>query len=173
MIVALTGLAGSGKDTAAVMIKEIFHNSITVALADTPKEMASKHFNLPIEYFYKRDLKDTPLVSTGKSPRDMLVSWFDELFEEHGDDYSLQMNIKKINTLLERYDCVIISDIRYPIEFAWLEENGITLLNIKRDVEKTIDHQTESDTDKGIIIDNNGTMEELKQTLWKFLADYV
>ena len=91
MIIALTGLAGSGKDTAAEIIADIIGGAAIVALADLPKEMAAKHFDIPIQYFYDRELKDTPLSSSGQSPREMLVRWWDELFEEHGSDYSLQM----------------------------------------------------------------------------------
>ena len=116
---------------------------------------------MPINWFYDRDIKD----AGDPSPRQQLVEWWDELFEEHGDDYSLQMNIKKINEILDYEKYVIISDIRYPVEFDWIEQNDITLLNIQRDVEATIDHVTESGTTKGIMVDNNGTIEELKSTI--------
>lgn len=169
MIVALTGLAGSGKDTAAIIIAEIVGGAAIIALADLPKEMAAKHFKLPIHYFNDRDLKDTPLSATGKSPREMLVGWWDELFEEHGSDYSLQMNIKKLNDIDEKN--IIITDIRYPIEFDWIENECITLLNIQRaDVAKTIDHVTESGTMKGYAVDNNGTIEDLRDTLTDMLV---
>lgn len=179
MIIALTGLAGSGKDTAAEIISEILGEAPIIALADLPKDMAARHFNLPKIMFYDRKFKDSKMITknsdggydytyTGHgniTPRKLLVDWWDELFEEQGDDYSLQMNIRKINEILDYEKYVIISDIRYPIEFDWIEQNDITLLNIQRDVESTIDHVTESGTMKGIMVDNNGTIEELKSTL--------
>jgi len=165
MIIALTGLAGSGKDTAAEMIAEILGGAAIIALADLPKEMASEAFGIPLNWFHDRDLKDSPIESyDGKSPRELLVEWWDGLFEEHGPDYSLRMNIKKINDIDEKN--IIISDIRYPIEFDWIDNEGITLLNIQRDaVEKTIDHVTESGTMKGYAVDNNGSIEDLKVVL--------
>lgn len=166
MIIALTGLAGSGKDTAAEMVAEILGGAAIVALADLPKEMAARHFKLPIHYFNDRDLKDTPLPATGKSPRAMLVGWWDEQFEEHGDDLTLQLNVRKINEIMHTEKNVVISDIRYPIEFEWLENECITLLNIQRDnVNQTIDHITEAGSQKGYMVDNNGTIEDLKGTL--------
>jgi hypothetical protein len=171
VIIALTGLAGSGKDTAAEIIADIIGGAAIVALADLPKEMAAKHFDIPIQYFYDRELKDTPLSSSGQSPREMLVRWWDELFEEHGSDYSLQMNIEKLNDITE--DNVIITDIRYPIEFDWIEQEYITLLNIQRNnVTKTIDHVTESGTLKGYAVDNNGTIEDLRDTLTDMLIRF-
>jgi len=177
MIIALTGLAGSGKDTAAEMIAEILGGAAIIALADLPKEMAAKHFDMPKSMFYDRKFKDSTMIIphedgyrytyTGHgdiTPRELLVSWWDELFEEHGPDYSLRMNIKKINDIDEKN--IIISDIRYPIEFDWIDNEGITLLNIQRDaVEKTIDHVTESGTMKGYAVDNNGSIEDLKVVL--------
>ncbi len=170
MIIALTGLAMSGKDTTAEIIAEILGGAAIIALADLPKEMAAKHFGIPIAMFYDREHKDIPkAVFGGKSPRELLVSWWDELFEQHGADYSLQMNIKKINEISKLEKCVIISDIRYPIEFDWIENEDITLLNIQRDVESTIDHVTESGSAKGHLVDNNGTIDDLRNTLTEML----
>ena len=165
MIIALTGLAGSGKDTAAEIIAEIV-DGFVVALADLPKDMASRHFRIPVYYFHDRELKDRIYAAEGRTPRDLLVGWWDRLFFEHGDDYSLRMNIKKIDEILNYEKHVIVSDIRYPIEFDWVKKENILLLNIQRnDVESTIDHHTESGSDKGIIVDNNGTIEDLRNTL--------
>jgi len=160
MIIALTGLAGSGKDTAAEMIAKHLGDATIIALADTPKEMAAEHFGLPIEYFYNRDLKDAPLLE-GKSPREMMVNWFDKLFAKYGENYTLQMNIRKISEMKEKY--VIVSDIRYPSEFKWVESEGIPLINIHREgVDETIDHKTEQATDLGVVVRNDGTIEDLR-----------
>jgi|APSaa5957512535_1039671.scaffolds.fasta_scaffold02413_22 thymidylate kinase len=162
-IIALTGLAESGKDTVADMMVDELENAIVVALADTPKQMAAKHFNIPINYFYDRDLKDTS-YNNGPSPRHLLVTWFDELFNEHGPSYSLEMNIKRIQSMDK--DWVIISDIRYPIEFDWVSTENIPLFNIHRNnIQKTIDHHTETSSNDGVVINNNGSLENLRNNV--------
>lgn len=166
MIIALTGLAGSGKDTAAQLMSDILGGAALVALADGPKELAAEHFNVPVEYFHNRDIKDTILSETGMSPRNMMVSWFDDLFSKHGEDYTLLANKAKIQSIHQVEKYVIITDVRYPIEFEWIKEQHIPLFNIKRkDVESTIDHITEQGSSKGIIIDNDGTIDDLKREL--------
>jgi len=166
VIVALTGLAGVGKDTAAEIVAEILGGAAIMALADLPKEMAAVHFDIPVHYFHDRDLKDTPLSATGKSPRSMLVGMWDELFEERGKDFTLQLNLRKMNDILRTEKNLVISDVRYPIEFDWVDNECITLLNIQRDnITKTIDHVTEAGTLKGFPVDNNGTIDDLKVTL--------
>ena len=165
MIFALTGLAGVGKDTAAEQIADILGGAAIIALADGPKEMASDHFDLPINYFNDRDLKDTVLEETGSTPREMMVMWFDELFEEYGDDYTLQVNKDKIYDVAAA-EHVIITDIRYPVEFAWVKEDQIPLFNIKREaVQRTINHRTERGSNSGVIVNNNGTIDELRNEL--------
>lgn len=58
MIISLSGLKGSGKDTVAdVLIKKF--NFKRLSLADPLKELCSSVFNLPINTFHDVDLKDT------------------------------------------------------------------------------------------------------------------
>ena len=71
-----------------------------------------------------------------------------------------------MNDILRTEKNLVISDVRYPIEFDWVDNECITLLNIQRDnITKTIDHVTEAGTLKGFPVDNNGTIDDLKVTL--------
>jgi hypothetical protein len=60
MIISISGLAGSGKDTIGnMLIKK--HNFTRVAMADILKEMCSKVTKLALNYFHAVDLKDSNL----------------------------------------------------------------------------------------------------------------
>ena len=57
MIIAFSGKAGSGKDTAAdVLVKR--HGFKKIAFADPLKALCAPVFNIPIEIFNDRELKD-------------------------------------------------------------------------------------------------------------------
>lgn len=60
MIISISGLAGSGKDTIGnVLIKR--HKFTRIAMADILKELCSKITNLTLNYFHDVDLKDSVL----------------------------------------------------------------------------------------------------------------
>ena len=61
MIISLSGEAGTGKDTAAEYLINNYGFS-RVAFADELKQMCSKAFNLPMELFEDRRLKDAPFM---------------------------------------------------------------------------------------------------------------
>lgn len=67
MILGLCGKLGSGKDTVGDVMTSKFKFS-RVSFADSLKYVCVEAFNLPVETFYDRDLKDkpfqTPLVLT-------------------------------------------------------------------------------------------------------------
>jgi hypothetical protein len=169
MIVAFTGAAGSGKDTAASMLSEFLPGTTTImGMADLPKIMASNHFNVDVNIFSDRNVKDVKIPEFNLSPRELLVQWWDGLFELHGYDYSLCMNISKIQKITT--DNVIITDIRYPIEFDWVKSDNIPLINIKRNVDKVLgNHVTEQQCSIGHIVNNNSTLSNLRLNMKEFI----
>lgn len=60
MIITVSGLAGSGKDTLAdVLVKK--HNFRKISLADSLREICSEVFDIPMSDFLDRDKKDSPM----------------------------------------------------------------------------------------------------------------
>ena len=60
MIIVLSGLARSGKDTAATILKDMLHNSHTIAYADYLKEITENCFGLVDEQMFGDD-KESPI----------------------------------------------------------------------------------------------------------------
>jgi len=56
-IIGLSGKSQSGKDTVANILKNKFGFHL-ISFADAVKELCSESFDIPIEYFYKTELKD-------------------------------------------------------------------------------------------------------------------
>jgi hypothetical protein len=179
MKIAITGLAGSGKDTAAEMLQRILGNAKLFALADLPKQITSDELGIPLINFTDRELKDSPYMDMpnfdGKyTPRQILLGHWDDLFEENGDDYSLMLNIDAMDNIEDGYAYVIISDIRFPIELNWVKQENILLFNIKRDVDDVVDsHISEMENDEGITIFNDGSLEDLYNKLVEGVIKYV
>lgn len=61
MLYILSGWAGSGKDTCAKHLVDRYNYS-SFAFADLLREVCSKIFDIPMEYFLNRELKDAPLA---------------------------------------------------------------------------------------------------------------
>jgi hypothetical protein len=63
MIITVSGLAGTGKDTFAdVLVKK--HNFRKIALADSLRKICSEVFEIPMEMFLDRDKKDSPMQNS-------------------------------------------------------------------------------------------------------------
>lgn len=58
-LIVLSGFSGSGKDTFADYLVKMY-GYVKCPFAASLKEMTSKKYNVPIEYFNKEDLKDVP-----------------------------------------------------------------------------------------------------------------
>ena len=117
---------------------------------------------------------DMPNFDGRYTPREILLHHWDGLFEEHGDDYSLMLNIDAMDNIEDGYAYVIISDIRFPIELNWVKQENILLFNIKRDVDDVVDsHISEMENDEGITIFNDGSLEDLYNKLVEGVIKYV
>lgn len=114
-IVGVGGNAGAGKDTLAdVLVKK--YGFTKLAFADSLKEMCSKVFELPLNYFYDREIKDS----------DFLVPL--EFNEEHVEaivDYCKEfgVNIKdvKTQTISELYLGKSLNSPREVMQFIGTE----------------------------------------------------
>jgi hypothetical protein len=80
-----------------------------------------------------------------------------------------------VASLLNKYDedqNWVITDVRFPNEADAVREHGGVLIRINRDLENTSDHTSETALDDygfDLVIDNNGTLEELKDCIISFL----
>lgn len=148
MIIGISGKIQSGKDTIANYLVNKY-GFIRIGFADKLKEIAK-------DLFEWNGLKD-------KNGRTLLQNL----------GYAMRLINENIwvNYVLNNLDLnkqYIISDVRYENEAEILKENGAKLWRIERKLDRNNEadkHLSEIDLDNygkfDIIIDNNGTIEEL------------
>lgn len=143
MIILLSGFAGSGKDTFADWLVEN-RGYKKYAFADELKKEVSEKMNIPLNYFYDRDLKDK-IIKDGKRPRDYLIEYGEKMRNEDINHW-----IKKIPTTDDK---IVISDCRFPNEQKYFPE-AITIW-IHRKVEKIFDNTSVGPDDCMYVVYNN------------------
>lgn len=156
MLVALSGYAGSGKDTAAQFLVD--QGWTRVAFADPLKHIA---YDLGWDGV-KDDESRKGLQRLGESVRDHIhpLAWV----------YAAIRVVSKVD------GPVIITDCRYRNEAAWVRSAGGRIVRIQReDVGAANDHISEHDLDDfpfDGVLDNDGTPEELGEALQKLIEDW-
>ncbi|MEG1146637.1 MAG: hypothetical protein RSE21_04320 [Bacilli bacterium] len=167
-IFIISGKAGSGKNTVAKIIAEQKKNTINLAYATPLKEYAKKISSWD-------GTEET-------KPRELIQNLGVELIKTKIDN---KMLIKRITEDIKVYsyffECITISDARFPEEIEEIEENFENTTSIrvnrKRDhlTEKEKKHSTETamnDYNKyDFIIDNNNTLEELKKKVLEVIKN--
>jgi hypothetical protein len=180
-VVGFCGLPGSGKDTAAELLRDLVFESKVHQQAWIPggnytfasqlKHEASIFYNLGIEYFYDRDLKDLLIESIGKTPRDLL--------KEHGEfrrsqapDYWVepvrQTLVDVANWNHEKPRLVTLSDVRRENEERLVRETYGNLVMITRPGTNSSTHPSDQDLQllkPDYIIQNDGSLQDLMQKL--------
>lgn len=136
MIILLSGYPNSGKNYVAEKLKKKYLlDNLSVCIFDIAKYLkylVSKNNNIPLKYFYERNLKDKKIKNL-ITPRELLISSAKYLKEKDENIF-----VKKVPEL--NYNINIISDIRYKHEVEyfkkkykdeifvhiWIERNNIT-----------------------------------------------
>ena len=141
MLLGLSGLIGSGKDTAASYLEQ-HHGFQQMSFASSLKDCVSAVFG------WERDLlegktqesrvfRETVDLWWSKrlnlpslTPRWVLQNWGTELFRYHFHDsiwvYSLE---KKIHSSIGK---IVVTDCRFLNEFQMLKDNGALMVRIQR-----------------------------------------
>lgn len=167
MLVGVCGKAGAGKDTIAdYLVKQ--HGFKKIALADPIKRMVKDVFVLDDYTVYDRVAREQPLSQwNGWSVRKLLQTIGTELFRRNIDDAvwvkSLWYRVK--SDPLSNY---VVSDVRFPNEKQYLEENCPDFFTIKVKREGcdgsvgVKGHESEAyDLETNYVVENNKTFEDL------------
>lgn len=170
MMIGLTGKARCGKNTIADYLSEEY-NTATFAFADALKKAAAEMFGIPVECFYLDGVKEKPCAPWGMSPREMLQKLGTECGRRvFGEDIWLKRLALQVEPWRNSDTCagVVISDVRFENEAAWIRAQGGTIWHIQRDQADGAVRPHESEDgiqmhtgDWGI--PNNGTIEALRQ----------
>lgn len=173
IIIAFTGKAGSGKDTAAHYLVER-HGFVKISFADTLRDICKTAFGLTDEEMQDRVLKETPLERwPWKTPRHILQVVGTEMFRTHFPGTWTRSLIRKAR----QHERVVIADCRFPDEADTIRaEDGwvIRLEGRQADIGAGAAHASEAAIDAIVADDtlyNDTCVDDLYSRLEDLLAD--
>jgi len=190
-MIAITGKARSGKDTAAAILAKHFPNYSTYALAfpikkcvhtllgweDIPDELkespASVSYNVCDAV---KLLGELGLENEGNTP-EMLIYKFIEILPEvvtpriayqlFGTEICRAILGPDVWTDIAPTGKVIITDLRFSNERVWLRKNrGVVMSIVRKGAEAVSPHESENHPlDADFYISNNSSLERLEQII--------
>lgn len=178
MIIGLRGDAGSGKDTVG---DELVHEYgfTRISFADELKRNVSQAFNVPLDHFYDRVLKEAEIshlplrrntlsfvVLDGISPLPdfftprLLCIYYANCMRHVDPQYWVRIPLKNLKSSVN----YVITDVRYQNEVDAVKKLGGVTVKIERQGTNSLNHISERGLD-GVEPDhylkNEGTKEEL------------
>ena len=146
-LLGLTGPAGAGKSVAASYLEERWA-FVALAFADPLRDMIGtllSHVDVDGAWMVERSLKELPVNVIGASYRTLAqtlgTEWGRRCVHE---DLWLRIAEYRVNQALHHGDHVVLTDVRFPNEAAWLRAAGGTLVRIEREgIEPVRAHESE------------------------------
>jgi hypothetical protein len=159
-IVGITGVAGSGKDTAAGYLERQHHYHV-FRFADPLKRAIESMFGLPSSIWDDRVAKEADIPWLGKSPRYLAqtlgTDWGRKLVSE---DLWLLLLQRRLETHKDWR--IVVPDVRFDNEAKLIKDAGGVVLHISRDVADAVaPHVSEAGVDPMHVdwwIDNNDSV---------------
>lgn len=148
LLIGLTGLAGAGKDTVRSIL-EHEHDLDGMAFADPMRDMLAALFEtcgVKPEWMTERHLKEEPIPEIGASYRKMAQQLGTQWGRAIDPDFWLRIAAAKI-AMYRRHDSpgIVISDVRFHNEAAWIKDQGGVIWRILRPgVEPVLAHESEA-----------------------------
>lgn len=162
-VVGIAGRARVGKDTLTDFLLAQY-GGYRHSFAAPLKSMLKAGFNLDFDDPYWVDRKETVIPALGRSPRELMqtlgTEWGRMLV--HPDVWL----ILATGTLHNRGPGMIVSDLRFENEAAWVRRMGGVVIHLQREAAPQVkDHKSEA----GIAVQpvdlqvfNNGSLEDLQ-----------
>ena len=166
--VGLTGLAGSGKDTAARFLSDALEargrRTRLMAFAD-PIRQALLAMGVPSSYIFDRDLKEMDVPGFAASYR--------KLAQTLGTEWGRQMidpNVwvrvleTRLMGLQRKPDVLIITDVRMQNEADWITSRGGIIVRVERKGLRSVrPHSSEEGLKHwDTVLDNDGDLVNLR-----------
>ena len=173
-LIGLAGRAGTGKSTIARLLCEQ-HAFVEITLAEPIKRALAAMLDLPSAYFHDPSTKDLPITWLRNTTAQRLMQtlrngWGQQMI---ADDLWLILaarRIARINAQASQMHIsgIVISDLRYADEAAFVRAQGGTVWHIVRPAPPVEAHSSEA----GITAqpgdrtcDNTGDLDRLETTL--------
>jgi len=177
-LLGIQGFKRCGKNTLGDMLAKIMGTTTRMAaFGDTVKQISHTISGIPLAVFYDDNTKDVPWEDTGVIPREVMTKVNDGLRPVFGDDLFIDPLKPVWRESVIRNEALIITDVRYENEAAWIRKEGGTIIHLLRPGCVAGDHSSE----KGIIyrngydyrIVNDGTMDDLRCQAHAFMNWWV
>ena len=171
-LIGITGRARSGKDTVANFIiaaiggyRYSFADPIRAMLVPLGVDMSDP---------YWQARKEEPIPALGVSPRRMMqtlgTEWGRQLINP---DLWLIMAHQR---LLQHGSGMVISDVRFDNEAAWIRKHGGRIIHVFRPDTKAVEAHASEDgiemQDTDVRLFNSGTLEDLQLSVRELLRVY-
>lgn len=171
LIIGLTGLAGSGKDTVADHLVTR-HGFARHAIADPIKNMLEElliYAGIDPMCLHARQMKEQPLDLLGVSPREMMqtlgTEWGRNLHPEFWLRIAaLQLGLHDLPRSIPRADRIVLTDLRFHNEAHWVRKLGGFVVRVSRPAPEVRSHQSERGINNIVVwseIKNHGSLNEL------------
>lgn len=178
-VIVLSGKKRVGKDTVSSILSGMISNKgkyfYKIAIAGKIKKMLSVLTGNSVDAYLDRN-KEEVIFKDGLTPRDMYRKLGDLIRDNLGKTYLIDQVVSKCNRLVDFYNYVFITDMRYLHEFEELKKLDPIFIRVKKDVEGD-NHSSEVDLDNlpdsefDYVIDNNGSLKDLENNLQKLFYD--
>jgi hypothetical protein len=182
MIVSLSGKKGSGKSTVTTLIERNSKKMwVSKQFAGKLKRMTAELLGCTLYDLENWHFKETEIDWLGTTPRAIMQTlggdwgremihpdiWVKSLLADYKRDYQMSPDSFDQPTRTGAYPNWLISDCRYLNECEGIKKLGGLVIRINRNTNSTDTHPSETAldnyTDWDYVIDNNGTLEELKE----------
>lgn len=173
LLIGLTGLAGAGKDTVADRLCSA-HGFERHAFAEPIRDMLTALLTsagIDYDYLFERDLKELPVPHLGVSGRRLMQTLGTEwgrmvdpdLWVRHA---ALSLGLHDLPRSAPIHDRIVITDVRFPNEAAWIESLGGRVIRVTRQAPAVAAHESEQHITQlpcTLAIDNTGTLADLHE----------
>lgn len=180
LLIGLIGLAGSGKDTVARILRDQWAHQhaacVQLAFADPVRELAVaflRGFGVrdPYRLVIDPELKNVVIDAVGLSPRRIMQTLGTDWAHAHAgrDVWIRSMEIRLHDAARAGMKHVVISDVRFELEAEWLRGQGGVLWRVDRPgVTPVLEHVSETEMAQirsHRTVENDGTLADLESAV--------
>lgn len=170
MIIAMSGYAKSGKDTAANIIVENYPNFKVKKFSGKLKEIASILTGIPTQMFEHQSFKEQQLYGWGMTGREFLQKLGTDAIRDglHSNAWVMSLFCEYHNN-----DNWIITDCRFPNEYEYVKLFGGKVIRIVRNgIYAVNSHPSEvalDGFDFDYVLENNYGLDELHSNIFEMM----